>query len=534
MTSEPDRTVAEMVARLAARTGTTTAFGHPGGEVVGLIDALERTGIQFILARHEAQAAFMAGGIGELTGRPGICVSTLGPGATNMMTGVASALLERAPLIALTADLAAGAPAGATHQKLPLSALYTPITKRSLPITGSTSPETIARVMSEATAPRPGPVHLSLAADVGQQPAATGAIPGWSRPQATAAAISGELMATARQMIADARRPAIVVGIGATGVAAGQALTALAHELGAPVAVLPKAKGIVPEDDPAFLGVLEMAGHDLVVDALAEADLVLAVGVDPVEMDKPWTFTAPVISIDRLADAGGYFTAKLELIGPPAFVVDQLRAAGYSGPRWKDGVVAERNSAISRYVRPSGEQLQPWHVVDAVRRVVPRNAITTCDVGAHKLLVGQAWKSYAPRTFFVANGLSSMGYAIPVAVAASIVFPGRQVVAFVGDGGLGMYLGELETLTRVASSVLVVVFADGSLELIRRAQQERGLAESGTRLSNPDFSGLGRMFGLTVTEVDSRAGLDAALGGLVPSRGAGMIIAHIDGADYLL
>lgn len=534
MTSQPDWTVAELVAHLAARTGTTTAFGHPGGEVVGLIDALERAGIQFILARHEAQAAFMAGGIGELTGRPGICVSTLGPGATNMVTGVASALLERAPLIAFTGDLAAGAPPGATHQKLSLSELYGPITKRSLAVTGNTSPETIARVMSEATAPRPGPVHLSLAADVGQQSAATSALPGWSGEQATAAPISDEVMVTARQMIADAQRPAVVVGIGAAEMAVGEALTALAHELGAPVAVLPKAKGIVPEDDPAFLGVLEMAGNDLVVDAIADADLILAVGVDPVEMDKPWTFTAPVISVDRIADVGGYFTAKLELTGSPASVVDQLRAAGYSGPRWKDSVIAERNAAISAYVRPSGKQLQPWQIVDAVRRVVPRHAIATCDVGAHKLLVGQAWRSFTPRTFFMANGLSSMGYAIPVAVAASIVSPGRQVVAFVGDGGLGMYLGELETLTRVASSVLVVVFVDGSLELIRRAQQQRGLAESGTKLSNPDFSRIGRAFGITVTEVDSPAGLDAALDGLVPSRGVGMIIAHIDGADYVL
>lgn len=534
MTGQPDWTVAEMVAHLAARTGTTTAFGHPGGEVVGLIDALERAGIQFILARHETQAAFMAGGIGELTGRPGICVSTLGPGATNMMTGVASALLERAPLIALTADLAAGAPPGATHQKLPLSELYAPITKRSLPVAGNTSPETIARVMSETTAPRPGPVHLSLAADVGQQLASMSYIPGWSGQQATAASISDEVIATARQMIADARRPAIVVGIGATEVAVGEALTGLAHELGAPVAVLPKAKGIVPEDDPTFLGVLEMAGNDLVVDAIAEADLLLAVGVDPVEMDKPWTFTAPVISIDQLADVGGYFTAKLELVGPPAFVVNQLRSASYPGTRWKDSVIAERSSAISEYVRPAGKRLQPWQVVDAVRRVLPRHAIATCDVGAHKLLVGQAWKSFMPRTFFVANGLSSMGYAIPVALAASTVFPSRPVVAFVGDGGLGMYLGELETLSRVASSALVVVFADGSLELIRRAQQQRGLPESGTKLSNPNFSELGSVFGITVAEVDSRAGLDAALDELVPTQGVAMIIAHIDGADYVL
>lgn len=534
MTSKRGETVSDMVAHLAARTGTKMAFGHPGGEVVGLIGALERAGIRFILARHEAQAAFMAGGLGELTGHPGICVSTLGPGATNMVTGVASALLERAPLIAITADIAAGAPAGATHQKLPLAALYSPITKRSLTVARDTSPEEVADVISDTTTPRPGPVHLCLAADVGEQAAPRGAASGRPRQRAVEPPVAAWLIATAQQIINEARRPAIVVGVGATELAVGKAVTALAHDLGAPVAVLPKAKGIVPEDDPAFLGVLEMAGNDLVVDALLEADLLLAVGVDPVEMDKPWLFTAPVISIDWLTAVGGYFTAKLELVGPPALVIDQLRSREYRGGRWASSLIAEHSSAIASYVRPSGGRLQPWQVVDAVRRVMPRDAIATCDVGAHKLLVGQAWKTFMPRTFFVANGLSSMGYAVPVALAASALYPARSVVAFVGDGGLGMYLGELETLTRIANSVLVVVFADGSLELIRRAQQQRGLPESGTKLSNPNFGELGRVFGIATAEVDSRAGLDVALDRLVSARGVRMITAHIDGADYML
>jgi acetolactate synthase I/II/III large subunit len=193
VTSKRSETVSDMVAHLAARTGTMMAFGHPGGEVVGLIGALERAGTRFILARHEAQAAFMAGGIGELTGHPGICVSTLGPGATNMVTGVASALLERAPLIAITADIAAGAPAGATHQKLPLAALYSPITKRSLTVAPDTSPEEVADVISAATTPRPGPVHLCLAADVAEQPAPGRASPGRPRHLCPALDIASHL-----------------------------------------------------------------------------------------------------------------------------------------------------------------------------------------------------------------------------------------------------------------------------------------------------------------------------------------------------
>jgi len=172
--SKAGRTVADLVAGLAVQSGASVAFGHPGGEVVSVIHALEGAGIRFILARHETQAAFMAGGFGELTGRPGICVSTLGPGAANMVTGTASALLERAPLIAITAATAVAAPTGTTHQVLPLEALYAPITKRSLTITGDTAPDKIADTIIHATRHRPGPVHLSLASDVADQPADAG------------------------------------------------------------------------------------------------------------------------------------------------------------------------------------------------------------------------------------------------------------------------------------------------------------------------------------------------------------------------
>jgi acetolactate synthase-1/2/3 large subunit len=532
--SQAGRTVADLVGRLAAQSGARVAFGHPGGEVVGVVRALEAAGIRFILARHETQAAFMAGGLGEITGRPGICVATLGPGAANMVTGVASALLERAPLIAITAATAVAAPKGTTHQVLPLEALYAPITKRTLTITGDTAPDKIADTIVHATRLRPGPVHLCLPSDVAGQPAAAATGSGRTRDSAPAAdPVPRSQITKAQQMIAQARRPAVLVGLGADP-AAGPSLTALAHRLGAPVAVLPKAKGIVSEDDPCFLGVLEMAGQELVVSALADADLLITVGLDPVEMDLTWPFTAPVVHIDHLPNIDGYYPAELELTGPTAPLIDSLLAGEFPGGRWPSEVIQDHHSAVSDFIRPSRARLQPWQVIDAVRRAMPSDTIATCDVGAHKLLVGQAWTAFAPRTFFMANGLSSMGYAIPVAAAATIAAPGKPVVAFLGDGGLGMYLGELETLTRLGCDVLMVVFADNSLELIRRAQQRRGLPESGTSFTNPRFSELGQAFGIATAEVDSVQGLKAAIDTLADTGGVRLIAAHVDGSDYQL
>jgi acetolactate synthase I/II/III large subunit len=522
--------IADMVASLAVDAGVTTAFGHPGGEVTELIGALEKAGISFVLTRHETQAAFMAGGVGEITGVPGMCVSTLGPGATNMVTGVASALLERAPLIAVTADIATGVPGGTTHQVLPLHELYRPVVKRSLSATAATVPDEIASVMACSIAPRPGPVHLSLASDVAEMQAPTGN----GTPAQDAGASSGPItVARASRMIRAAGKPAILAGVGAVQAGRRPALQALARRLGAPLAVLPKAKGSAPEDEPLFLGVLEMAGQDLVVEALRDADLLIAVGLDPVEMDVRWPFTAPVIHVDWLPNAEEYYPAELELTGNPAVIVDQLLSDDLGrGDRWALQDIVRGRAELKAYVRPAASRLQPWQVIDAVREALPHDAIATCDVGAHKMLVGQAWTTYQPRTFFMANGLSSMGYALPTAAAAYLMRPSVDVVAFVGDGGLGMYLGELETLARIGARVLIVVFADSKLELIRRSQARRGLPESGTSFSNPDFTELGRAFGIPAAQVESLEDLDKALEKFATAPGVRLIAAHIDGLDY--
>jgi acetolactate synthase I/II/III large subunit len=530
--------VVDVIADAIARTGVRFAFGHPGGEVVALIDALERAGVRFVLTHHETAAAFMAGGYGELTGRAGVCLATLGPGATNMVTGTASALLERAPMLAITGALAAGAPPGTTHQALDLNRLYAPVTKRSIAVSAGNAADAIATALAEATCPRPGPVHLSLAADVATAAAQPGGhhagehaggrahrdlpLPG---PPSQAA------MTAARRLLEGAARPAIVAGLGALDASA--ALTDLAERMGAAVAVLPKAKGVIAEDHPLFAGVLEMAGDDLVVDFLAGADALLLVGADPVEFDKPWRLKAPVVHVDRLANLDGYYPAEVELTGDVRSILPALADEGASAG-WPVSTLQALREALRAHVSPSSRGLQPWQVVAAVRAALPRSAVATSDVGAHKFLVGQTWTTYHPRTFFMANGLSSMGYSIPVATAAWLIKPDRPVVAFLGDGGFGMYLGELETLTRLGADLLLVVFADRSLELIRRAALRRELEPRGTSFANPDFQAIGKAYGIDARQVTSIDELRAAVEVLVPRPGVRLLAAVVDGDDYRL
>lgn len=531
-----DTTVADEVAAAVAAAGIHVVFGHPGGEVVRLIDAFERHGIQFILTHHETFAAFMACGYGEITGRPGVCLATLGPGATNMVTGTAGALLERAPMLAITGSMAISAPAGATHQRLDLNALYAPVTKKSIALTDRDPGDVVAQAIALTTEGRLGPVHLTVPSDVAAGPARrSAAAPTAARdvPAPTAAVSAADLDA-ARRLIGRSRRPAIVAGLRASRVEIGAALTALTHALGAIVSVLPKGKGVIAEDDPLFAGVIEMAGNDLVVDLLDNADLVIAVGLDTVEMDKPWQLAAPVVMVDTVPNTDGYFTPAVELVGDIAATLRALTPRGPAAGEWSVGALDDHRRELRAHVCAPSDTLTAWQAADAVRAAMPRSTVATTDVGIHKMLVGQVWTTYEPRTFFMSNGLSSMGYGLPVAAASWLVDRARPVVSFIGDGGLGMYLGELETLTRIGADVLIVVFADQSLELIRRAQLRHEIPTTGTDFGNPRFETVADAFGIAGREVRTPDELDTAVAELTAQTGVRLLAVNIDGDDYRL
>jgi acetolactate synthase-1/2/3 large subunit len=476
-------TVAEVVAQELRTAGVDRAFGLPGGEVLALIDALRRAGIAFTLCRHEAVAGIAAGVYGKLRRAAGVAVATLGPGAANLLLAVSNAWLDREPLLAITADLPASWPPSHTHQRLPLHDIYRPVTKHVEAVTPLDPHRPVRRALIACTREPLGPSYLTLSAEDAVRPACilheeSVAL----RPAATAqdARVAAEELA---RRLAEAERPLVVIGLGVRPEnAPGLQRWLAAWHL--PVAVTPKAKGLVDERDPAidFVGVVGgMAIDDLMVEAVQQADLLVGFGFDPVEVDKTWHAHRPVLWVLESAQATGLLPRRdLLLVDHHAL----LAALGELAPprRWErpfQEVQAERAAIAAGKSRAPAQGLAPVRIVEALAAVLPAETIVTTDVGSHKYLFGQFWPSRHPETFWMSNGLSGMGYGLAAAIGAKLARPAAPVLAVLGDGGFSMVCQELETARRIGAPVTVLVIADRSYSLIRIGQENRGLPRYG-------------------------------------------------------
>lgn len=500
-------TNAEAIADVLREAGVRRAFGHPGGEILAFVDACRRADIAFHLIAHEASAAFMADVTGQLTGVPGVCVSTVGPGATNLVTGVANAFLERSPVVAVTAQVSTRLDPAYTHQRLDLNRLFAPITKWSVTIDGHGTREIAARAVALATAPRPGPVHLALPSDL------AGVAPRSSYPTVPLPILppspgvpDDHAVAAAARIIAGAERPALVVGVGARPRHAAGPLRAFLETTGLPFFATPKAKGVLPESDPRFIGVASgMAADEAVLAALERCDLLVAVGFDPVECDKDWFVRHRVVSLDEVPVAAAGYRPELEVVGDLATTLPALAARLARNHAWTGEEIARLREAVVAVVRPRASAdgaLSPAAVLGRLREALPPAGIVTCDVGAHKLLIGQMWRADQPGTFFMSNGLSSMGYGLPAAMAAKLARPERPVLCVTGDGGFLMVVHNLEYLVRTGLPVVTAVFSDRTLAAIKVSQQRRGLGPYGVDFGHPDYAAVAAAFGAVGLRVE--------------------------------
>jgi acetolactate synthase-1/2/3 large subunit len=505
-------THADAMAQIFARRGIRFAFGLPGGEIVAFIDACRRAGLQFLLTGHESSAASMAQVVGQMTGVPGLCIATLGPGATNLITGVANALLDRAPMLAVTAQLPGAVMDTMTHQRLPLEKLFSSVTKGSFSVGGEDAVEIVERGMDLAAAPRPGPVHIALPSDLAVQEHA-------GRPETEPVLrphhdSDGRVEEIAGRLNAS-ERPLVLIGLAAT-----TAVRVLIEKLQAPFLVTPKAKGAASEDHPLFAGVASgMAIDKEVVETIHGADLLLAVGFDPVECDKTWFADVDVVALDSASMTEGRYR-PLEAIGNLDSMLARL-TAGISNPKpWPPELLEARRVAIQRVPLESNRGLSPLRLMEELRSVFPRDGIATCDVGSHKLVMGQFWRCYEPGTFLMSNGLSGMGFGIPAAIAAQLVAPEKPVLALVGDGGMLMMVHDLALIRELALPVIVVVFTDRSLSLIRVSAERRGFAPYGVDFNPPDFARIAQAFGIASQRATSiraaRACVETALSKRIP------------------
>lgn len=524
-------TNAEAIASAIRRAGIEYCFGLPGGEVLALLDALQRAGVRFYLTGHEASAAFMAEVTGQLTGRPGVCVATLGPGALNLTLGLGNARLDRGPVLALTATISTAIERHFPHQRLPLTAVFGPLCKASVAVDGRGAEDLTDWCLQLAAAPPPGPVHLALPSNLATQSTAPGGQPVEGGREAAARDASlGRSLDEIAEALGASQRPLLMVGLGCLP-ADLPALRRFVDVTRIPFVVTPKAKGSLPEDVPGFLGVISgMALDKVMLETLDCADLLLGVGFDPIECDKPWYTTRRVANFSRYRTAEGDYD-PVESLGEIGAHLEALSARTIRRP-WPDSLLAERRAAIRPRPMAAKGGVSPLAAVRAMREALPRNAVMTCDVGSHKYFAGQFWESYEPQTFFMSNGLSAMGYGVPAAIAAKLHFPDRPVVTVVGDGGLLMMQHNLVFVQHHRVPIIIVCLVDNSLSLIRVAQERRGLAPYGVDFPAPDFAAIARAYGISARRVRTIDALKSAIAQALESDGATVLHVPVDLREY--
>ncbi len=530
-------TCAEVMAQTLSDLAVERMFGLPGGEILDLVEACRGLGIEFVLTRDEGNAAFMADVTGQIQRRPSVCVSTLGPGALNMALGVANAYLDRSPVIAVTASIAESARPYATHQNLDLNGIYRPFTKSAVTLDGANTAAKVRHAHSLAAQPRMGPVHIALPSDVGRSPDRPGEGAAGARlevqPNASPSAEDVQRIAAA---IRAARRPVVILGLDLDPYRDRGTVQRFVEELGAPVFVTPKAKGILPEDHALFAGVCAgVAADKVIVEFFGRADLLIGLGFDPVESDKLWHQTLRLVSIGPVSIAEGDYSPADECVGDLAELLPALSEMDLGSCEWPDAELNEYREQLGAALRPAhelGSGLSPYEVTQRLRELSPRDTIHVTDVGSVKFVTSQAWKTYEPLTFFTSNGLSSMSYGLPGAMAAKLLFPDRTVLCTTGDGGFGMTLSELETCTRRGIHVITVVYNDSGLSLIRAVQEYRGHPNYGVDYGTVDFAAVAEAFGAWGARVESMADLDAAVAESLRIRRPAVLDVVIDPTEY--
>jgi acetolactate synthase-1/2/3 large subunit len=532
-------TVARLIGERLRATGVRHVTGHPGGEVVDLIEGFREAGLEFVLTRHETAAAFMAEAMASASGIPGVCVATLGPGATNLVTGVAQAHLDRAPLIAFTGQLPADRFEITTHQKLDLRALFAPITKWQARLTAHNAEDVIDRALRETVRPRRGPVYIEVPSDVPRQ-RPTGAHDDgssnseWRGADDTSPPVDRGATGRAAQLLCASRRPVILAGMDANDDGAAARLRHLAEEWGIPVMVSPKAKGVFREDHPLFLGTIEMLGTARLYEYIDDSDLVLMVGFDPVEFDRDWSARAKVIHIGPRANDDRYYDSAVELVGPVREGIDALRSgAGAPASTRSAEEIRTFRESFRAFVTPQRDGLTSQQVLAELRAALPEDALVTCDVGYNKAVTGQCLPMYQPKTFFMSNGLSSMGYGLAAALGLKLLYRQREVACVLGDGGFAMLMAELETAVRQKLGVTVVVLADDALSQIKAAQERKGYPVTGTTFGGLDYVALAKGFGITGHQVRTVAECRKALRDR-PTDAPVLIAAYVDPSAYQL
>ncbi len=524
----------DLLVRTLRQAGVTHGFGVPSGNVLPLMEAMRVGDVEFVLTAHEGSAGFAADVMARMTGKPGLCIATLGPGATNLTTGVGNAYLDRSPLIAITCNLHQAQLGRRIQMGIDHHTLFKPITKASFPLRPGRIIETVAEALRIALSEPQGPVHLDLPEDVALAVSTEEIVPHdvCAKPLARA---SDDSLERARSVLSTARRPVAVIGASAMRMHSQGSLRAFVERHQLPFASTTMAKGLIDEDHPLSIGCIERSKRKVQRQFLNSADLIIGLGYDTIEVEyEAWIGRIPLLHVDiESADVDRSVVVAHEVIGDLDSAIAALAALPAAVNGWHIDAIGAHREAFQQALRPYIKTFGPHQAIDVVRRVLPRNGVLAFDVGAHTHQIASQWTAHAPRTFLITNGWSSMGFGLPAAIAAKLACPSLPVVCIVGDGCFQMTCGELAVAKRQKLAIPFVVLDDRWLSLIKVKQERRNFALYGTETSpEPYQEPPAHYFGVPAIGVRTIEALDRELRRALAAEGPVVIEAAVDPSHY--
>jgi acetolactate synthase-1/2/3 large subunit len=489
---------AELFVRCLENEGVEAIFGLPGEENVEILDVLLDSPIRFISTRHEQGAAFMADVYGRLTGRAGVCLATLGPGATNLVTGVADANMDHAPVVAIAGQSATTRLHKESHQHLDLVNLFRPISKYSIQILEpETIPEVVRKAFKQAQAEKPGVSFIDFPENIAEMEIeGKGPVPvqNSKRPLAQA-----QTILRAAEILSAATYPLILAGNGVIRAGATDHLIRFAEQLNIPVVNTFMAKGVMPFSHPHWLGAVGLQARDVVSCGFDRADVIVCVGYDMVEYHpNRWhpEKNRKIIHIDGApAEVDEHYVPNVEVVGDIGAALDAIALQVKPQKQFPASLWHAIMDELSAYADDASFPLKPQRIVWDLQRALASRATVICDVGAHKIWMARMYQPERPNTCIISNGFASMGIAVPGAIAARLAFPSTPVVAVTGDAGFLMNSQEIETAMRIGTPMVIVIWNDGGYGLIEWHQLRRFGRTSNVAFSNPDFVKYAESFG---------------------------------------
>ena len=532
---------ATLLVRCLENEGVRFIFGLPGEETLELTDALLDSPIRVIETRHEQGAAFMADVYGRLSGRAGVCFSTLGPGATNLLTGVVDAYLDRAPLVAITGQASLNRRHKESHQYIDVISMFKPVTKWNASIPkAEVIPEAVRKAFKIAQTEKPGATHLELPEDVAEERIGDA----MSRePLFVQAPVMPEpspsQVLRAVHAVAAAKRPVILAGNGVIRGKASEALRSFARAMHIPVLHTFMAKGVISDSDPLSLYTIGLLARDYAATVMEQADVVLAVGYDFVEYAP--CFWNPrrdkrIVHVDGSpAEVDEHYIVDVGVLGDLRLSLNLIQRQLSAFPSsWADQA---RNTVIHGFEAEMGGSsswpLRPQHIMRDLRAALKPDDVVVCDVGAHKLWMSRMFPCETPNSCIISNGFAAMGIAVPGAIAAKLLYPDRRVIAVTGDGGFLMNSQELETAVRLKLPIVILVWRDNGYGVIRWKQNLRFGRTSSVDFGNPDLVRYAESFGATGYSVTTAADLRPILERALQQSGPAVIDCPVDDSENL-